>query len=299
MKPNRNVLPGQPGPRLQQHWDWRAAANFICGGSGSGLVFFAALAGLAGVDVRAQMAAGLALAAAGLLCVWLEIGRPWRALNVFRHLRTSWMTREAAVALLLFGSGTLAVASSHPAAQALAGLCGLAFVYSQARILTADKGIPAWRHARCAPLMLLTGVAEGAGLIAATLPGELHAVAGMVIALAVLARLLLWRRYLDGLRELRRPGGQPARAGSDRAPLRCVRQHRPGQPRTACHGWRARRDRRYGDRARGGGRARHRRGRVMQIHADPARRLHPGHRPRTPPGARRQAPRTACGPGPE
>jgi phenylacetyl-CoA:acceptor oxidoreductase subunit 2 len=205
MKPKRNVLPGQPGPRLQQHWDWRAAANFICGGSGGGLVFFAALAGLAGVDVRAQMAAGLALAAAGLLCVWLEIGRPWRALNVFRHLRTSWMTREAAVALLLFGSGTLAVASSHPAAQALAGLCGLAFVYSQARILTADKGIPAWRHARCAPLMLLTGVAEGAGLIAATLPGELHAVAGMVIALAVLARLLLWRRYLDGLRESAAP----------------------------------------------------------------------------------------------
>ncbi len=54
-------------------------------------------------------------------------------------------------------------------------------------------------------VMLLTGVAEGAGLLAATLPGELHAVAGIVIALAALARLLLWRRYLDGLRDTAAP----------------------------------------------------------------------------------------------
>jgi Fe-S-cluster-containing dehydrogenase component len=164
MKPNRSPLPGQPAPRLQQHWDWRAAGNFICGGSGGGLVLFAGLAGLAGVEVRPQLAAGLLLVALGLLCVWFEIGRPWRALNVFRHIRSSWMTREASVALALFGAGVLALYTAHPAAQALAGLCGLAFVYAQARILAADKGIPAWRHARCAPLVLGTGLAEGAGL---------------------------------------------------------------------------------------------------------------------------------------
>lgn len=206
MKPNRSPLPGQPAPRLQQHWDWRAASNFICGGSGGGLVLFAALAGLTGAEVRPQLVAGLALVAIGLTCVWFEIGRPWRALNVFLHIRTSWMTREASVALLLFGSGALALLTVHPAALLLAGLCGLAFVYSQARILAADKGIPAWRHARCAPLVVATGLAEGAGLVAATLPGGLQAIAALVLALAVLARLLLWKRYLDGLRS----SGAPA-----------------------------------------------------------------------------------------
>ena len=200
MKPNRPPLPGQPAPRLQQHWDWRAAGNFICGGSGGGLVLFAGLAGLTGVEVRPQLAAGLVLVALGLLCVWFEIGRPWRALNVFRHIRTSWMTREASVALALFGTGALALLTAHPAAQALAGLCGLAFVYAQARILAADKGIPAWRHARCAPLVLGSGLAEGAGLIAVTLAGGLQLAAAAVLVLALSARLLLWRRYLDGLR---------------------------------------------------------------------------------------------------
>lgn len=205
MKPNRSLLPGQPAPRLQQHWDWRAAGNFICGGSGGGLVLFAGLAGLAGVEVRPQLAAGLLLVALGLLCVWFEIGRPWRALNVFRHIRSSWMTREASVALALFGAGVLALYTAHPAAQALAGLCGLAFVYAQARILAADKGIPAWRHARCAPLVLGTGLAEGAGLIATTLAGGLQIAAAMALVLALCARLLLWRRYLDGLRADRAP----------------------------------------------------------------------------------------------
>ena len=200
MKPNRPPLPGQPAPRLQQHWDWRAAGNFICGGSGGGLVLFAGLAGLTGAEVRPQLAAGLVLVALGLLCVWFEIGRPWRALNVFRHIRSSWMTREASVALALFGAGALALLTAHPTAQALAGLCGLAFVYAQARILAADKGIPAWRHARCAPLVLGSGLAEGAGLIAVTLAGGLQLAAAAVLVLALSARLLLWRRYLDGLR---------------------------------------------------------------------------------------------------
>ena len=36
---------------------------------------------------------------AGLTCVWLEIGRPLRAINVFFHPQTSWMTREGIVAV--------------------------------------------------------------------------------------------------------------------------------------------------------------------------------------------------------
>ncbi len=44
----------------------------------------------------------MAFVGAGLFCVWLEIGRPWRFLNVFRHPARSWMTREAIIAIVLF-----------------------------------------------------------------------------------------------------------------------------------------------------------------------------------------------------
>lgn len=193
---------GHLAPRRQQNWDWRAAGNFVCGGAGGGLLFVAALAHLAGAEVRHLIGAGLLLVGTGLFCVWLEIGRPWRALNVFRHLRTSWMTREASVAPLLFISGALAVAGLHPALPLLTGLCGLAFLYSQARILAADKGIPAWRHPRCAAVVVATGLAEGAGLLAFAvplLPARLLPAAALVLILALLARLWLWKRYLAGL----------------------------------------------------------------------------------------------------
>jgi phenylacetyl-CoA:acceptor oxidoreductase subunit 2 len=128
-------------PKRQHHWDWRAACNFIAGGSGGGLLFFAAAASFLTDDVRALVFAGMALIGAGLVCVWAEIGRPWRALNVFRHLGSSWMSREAAIAPLVFVSGALALFST----QALSPRCsprrvlGAAFLYSQARMLTADK----------------------------------------------------------------------------------------------------------------------------------------------------------------
>src|SRR5207248_8057816 len=69
--------------RHQQHWDWRAAGNFICGGAGAGLVLFVSLHALDEPRALWLIAAGLMLVGAGLLFVWLEIGRPWRAMNVF------------------------------------------------------------------------------------------------------------------------------------------------------------------------------------------------------------------------
>ncbi|MFP5465862.1 MAG: hypothetical protein ACLGHR_14000, partial [Gammaproteobacteria bacterium] len=53
------------------------------------------LRAIAGRDGAALLLLGLALVGAGLVCVWLEIGRPLRALHVFVTPRTSWMSREA------------------------------------------------------------------------------------------------------------------------------------------------------------------------------------------------------------
>lgn len=189
-------------PKQQHNWDWRAASNFIAGGAGGGLLLLTAFSGFATDVVRTAMLLGMILIGGGLTCVWLEIGRPLRALNVYRHVATSWMTREAMVALALFLAGGLAVLTAQPLLVMLTGLLGLTFLYSQARILAANKGIPAWRHPRSVPLMVATGLAEGAGFLACTL--ALSSVSpGTVVLVALLAliviRAFMWKSYLGGL----------------------------------------------------------------------------------------------------
>lgn len=189
-------------PRQQHNWDWRAASNFIAGGAGGSLLWWVSFASLAPDTTRIAMLLGLGLIGGGLTCVWFEIGRPWRALNVYRHIATSWMTREAVVALAVFSLGGLALLTLWPIAVMLAGIAGLVFVYSQARILAANKGIPAWRHPRSVPLMIATGLVEGAGFlacIAALAPGA--AITGIPALLIVLIgiRAFFWKNYLAGL----------------------------------------------------------------------------------------------------
>jgi len=153
--------------KLQTHWDWRAAGNFVFGGAGSGLLALLGAAVLTGASPHPwTVLPALALIGAGLACVWLEIGRPWRALNVFRHAQRSWMTREGMVAALAMPAGLAAALSGQPALLVAAGVLGLAFLYCQARILRAAKGVPAWREPAVVPLIVATGLAEGAGVLA-------------------------------------------------------------------------------------------------------------------------------------
>ena len=85
-------------PALQQHWDWKASANFICGGIGSGLFVFAAMIGLRHPQVLPLGWLALAIMALGLPMLMLKIGKPLRAIYVLRQPRRSWMTREAWIA---------------------------------------------------------------------------------------------------------------------------------------------------------------------------------------------------------
>ena len=199
-------------PWLQSSWDWRAAANFMGGGAGAGLFLLAALAGLAGIPSDPLALVALALVAAGLLCVGLEIGRPWRFLNVLLHPQQSWMTRESIAGLAFFALGLAAVWSGSRTMFAATALAGLGFLYCQARILAAAKGIPAWRDPRIVPLIITTGLCEGAGLFLAAAvmvsplePMRTAAAAGLAVLAAV--RGVVWRAYLDSLES----GGAPIR----------------------------------------------------------------------------------------
>jgi phenylacetyl-CoA:acceptor oxidoreductase subunit 2 len=200
----------------QSSWDMRAAANFIGGGIGCGLLVFAAISGARGLPLAMLTAAGLAFVAIGLACVFAEIGRPLRAMNVIRNARRSWMTRESLVAPLLFVVAPLAAYTGHDALVALTALTALAFVYCQARILRAAKGIPAWRDPMLTPFLVATSLAEGAGLFFVC---AFHHRAGTSTLLAVFGGLVVLRlvAWLAYRRSAARAVAAPAAAALDRA----------------------------------------------------------------------------------
>ncbi len=184
-------------PWLQTAWDLRAAGNFIGGGSGTGLLIITSLGAFDGLYSRVLLIAGLALVGLGLFSVFLEIGRPLRAMNVLLGGKRSWMTREAFVAAVLFPLG--AAALIWPDLAKLVWIPAAAYLYCQARILEAAKGIPTWRSPLILPLTIASGLAEGAGilLVLGTLAldgGAPEWVAGTLVA-TIAARIFVWMFY--------------------------------------------------------------------------------------------------------
>ena len=190
-------IPYGPNPWHQTSWDARAAGNFIFGGCGSGLIVFVALAGVGDGANLALLVVGAALVALGLFCVSLELGRPFRAPNVFRNPRTSWMSREAIVAALMLACVGAALVIDRAFAWP-AAILALLFLYCQANIIRAARGIPAWREPLIVLLLIATGLTEGAGLFVAVSPWMATSPGGWLLALfaaLVAIRLLVWVAY--------------------------------------------------------------------------------------------------------
>jgi phenylacetyl-CoA:acceptor oxidoreductase subunit 2 len=197
-------------PWLQTSWDHRAAGNFIGGGTGSGFAIVAAASTLWSGEVSRGLLAAAALAIAlGLALVWLEIGRPWRFLHVFFHPQTSWMTREALVALPLIVSLGAAAWTGDERLALVAGLLALAFLYCQARMLRAASGIPAWREPAIVSLIVTAGLAEGAGafLVLAPLTPVGDRVALLLAPATIVARWYVWTIYRRGITRRGAPTG--------------------------------------------------------------------------------------------
>ncbi len=197
-------------PRLQRSWDSRAALNFIGGGAGSGLLVAAGVALAGGQPYFPAGAVAIVFIGFGLSMVWMEIGRPFRALNVFLHPQTSWMSREALVALPLFAfaGATLIVDQvvSLPPQLRLpvaplglaAAVLALVFLFCQARMLRASRGIPAWREPSLQIVIIVSGIAEGLGLLLAL--GSLIAASPTWIVATTLVALVARAAALEGYR---------------------------------------------------------------------------------------------------
>ena len=195
------------GPHLQTKWDIRAVGNWVGGGTGTGIIIAAAVLTLSGIDSYRFSLAGIVFVAAGLFSVALEIGRPLRSLNVFRNPFTSWMSREAWVALLVLPLGVAAFWFRSEILLLLAAVAAGLYLYCQARILKASRGVPAWRVAQIIPLIIATGLIEGAGLVLisgiifSSLASHAALPAFMVMVLMLLgARMLAWRAYYHALK---------------------------------------------------------------------------------------------------
>ena len=193
-----NALVGE----RQTFWDARAAMNFTLGGLSGGMMAVAGLAAAfgwlgAGALIEAYLVAA-ALMTAGLFFVFLEIGRKMRFLYVLLRPQSSWMTRETYAVAVIYPALAADVLWPHPVLHAIVALAGAAFLYCQARILFAGKGIPAWRAPLIPWLIGVSGALEGAGLLAFLMKamgtGAVGAVAWAVAALS-LAAGLLWHRY--------------------------------------------------------------------------------------------------------
>ena len=125
------------------------------------------------------------------------------------------MTRESLVALILFGVGISSLVINESWIQYAAALAALAFVYCQARILRAAKGIPAWRAPQVVALIMTTALVEGTGLL---LCMNSDVLAASLFIAAVIARALAWSRYWLGLRAaLKQPASRAALESAGKA----------------------------------------------------------------------------------
>ncbi len=206
--------PFGPDPWRQPQWDARAAANFICGGAGAGLIVYTALARSQAATAVVLTLLGLLLVGSGLTAVWFELGRPWRSFNVFRNPATSWMSREAYAAVALFVAGG-AVLLKIPGASWIAGIIALCFIYCQSRMLQSARGIPAWRLPATMPLLVVTALAEGAGLYWFAALWHRGGSAGLLFAFAalVILRYGAWAMHREQLRGNARAGAGLVRPG--------------------------------------------------------------------------------------
>jgi DMSO reductase anchor subunit len=118
----------------------------------------------------------VALVAAGLLASLLHLGQPTRFLKAFSQWSTSWLSREAILAI-----ATLAVFATFAALWVLAGLrtrwlgvpaaaLALATVLATAMIYAQMKSVPRWRSPLTPVLFVLFALAGGALLSGAARP---------------------------------------------------------------------------------------------------------------------------------
>lgn len=166
-----------------------------------------ALRVVAPARVVVVLVVALALLAGGLLASVWHLGVKSRAWRAFSQWRSSWLSREAWLSLLVFAPalalGVHALerwpALPVPATAVALVLLAFATMYATTRIYTSLKAIPAWSQAPVAPSFVVLALASGAcwTLALTAVPANANVVAAVVSLLwfvAAALKLAYWRR---------------------------------------------------------------------------------------------------------
>jgi sulfite dehydrogenase (quinone) subunit SoeC len=142
----------------------------VLSGLGFGLVGWLGLGAgpAAGWPAAAMSVLALALPSAGLLASLFHLGQPRRFLMAFSQWRTSWLSREAVLAVATLGAFALYAAPwvlaglRVPPLGALTAALAVVTVLATAMIYAQMRSVPRWRTPLTPALFLLFAAAGGA-----------------------------------------------------------------------------------------------------------------------------------------
>ena len=139
-------------------------------GLGFGMLAFLGLdaAPPTGWSALAFLFAAFSLAVGGLLASTFHLGHPERALKAFTQWRSSWLSREAWVALLAlsamapYGAGLVFLDKAWRVPGVAGGVLSLATVFATSMIYLQMRTVPRWNHWSPPALFLGFALAGGA-----------------------------------------------------------------------------------------------------------------------------------------
>ena len=180
-------------------------------GLGFGLLVFLGLGLLdtSGVVAFVFFAIAYLLAIGGLISSTFHLGRPERAIKAFSQWRSSWLSREAwlAVASLLvmaiYGAGLVFVDTRWGVLGVIGSALSLATVFSTAMIYAQLKTVPRWNTA-LTPLLFITLALTGGAILSGSVDTAL-----LMLISAGIVQIVYW---INGDQALARSGTSMASA---------------------------------------------------------------------------------------
>lgn len=161
----------------------------------------------------------LALAGAGLMASTFHLGNPQRALRAFTQWRSSWLSREGCVSVVLMGAffAHIALWFVNGAPNEILGLLSaflaVLAITCTAMIYAQLKTVPRWNSPWTLPMFL--GFAMGGGVLLAALARALSGDPvdrGFAFALLVSSMFMYWHRRMTSTLTLKAAGSTPETA---------------------------------------------------------------------------------------
>jgi phenylacetyl-CoA:acceptor oxidoreductase subunit 2 len=196
-------------PKKQKVWGWPGVINFVLGGMAAGFYLLSSLVTiLQGGTLGLSQPAGFKLVtpvliSLGFLALTMEAGWPLRACHLFRHLRRSWMSREALASVIFISAAVLDWLFPHLALWVLTAAAAMGLMISHGLIVYRVRAVTAWNVPPVLLIFLTSGFATGSGLVLLSTLGGLTLKIGpvMVGLICVVLDLGAWLLYLHWSRD--------------------------------------------------------------------------------------------------